>query len=146
MEIERKFLVIEIPDLTGVKHDKIVQGYISFSPESRIRKKGERYFHTQKGEEMIVREEIENEVSSEQGKALFERVISNLIEKTRYYIPLGKFTAELDIYEGKFKGLVVVEVEFESLDEANSFTPPYWFGQDISENMEYRNKILATKD
>ena len=65
--------------------------------------------------------------------------------KTRYYIPYDKHTIELDIYEGIFKGLIVAEVEFESLDEANLFTPPAWFGEDISNNIEYRNKILATK-
>ncbi len=145
MEIERKFLVEQIPDLTGIRHSKIVQGYISFSPETRIRKKDDTYYLTKKGEGMVAREEIEIEVSKKEADAYFERVISNLIEKTRYYIPLGKLTAELDIYEGKFKGLVVVEVEFESLDDANAFVPPLWFGEDISNNIEYRNKILATK-
>lgn len=145
MEIERKFLVEQIPDLAGVKSSKIVQGYISFSPETRIRKKDDTYYLTKKGEGMVAREEIEIEVSKKEADAYFERVISNLIEKTRYYIPLGKYTAELDIYEGKFKGLVVVEVEFESLDDANAFVPPLWFGEDISNNIEYRNKILATK-
>ena len=94
---------------------------------------------------MIAREEIECEVTPSQGEKYFEQVISNLIIKTRYYIDLGKYLAELDIYEGIFKGLVVVEVEFETLEEANAFTPPDWFGQDISNNIEYRNKILATK-
>ena len=145
MEIERKFLVEQIPDLTGVKSSKIVQGYISFSPETRIRKKDNTYYLTKKGEGTVAREEIEAKVSKDEGEAYFKRVISNLIEKTRYYIPLGKYTAELDIYEGKFKGLVVVEVEFESIDMANAFVPPMWFGEDISNNIEYRNKILATK-
>ncbi len=94
---------------------------------------------------MVVREEIENEVSQKEGERCFEQVISNLIVKTRYYIELGKHTAELDIYEGIFKGLVVVEVEFETIEDANAFTPPDWFGEDISNNIEYRNKILATK-
>ena len=146
MEIERKFLVEQIPDLAGVKSSKIVQGYISFSPETRIRKKDDTYYLTKKGEGMVAREEIEIEVSKKEADAYFERVISNLIEKTRYYIPLGKYTAELDIYEGKFDGLIVAEIEFPTLDEASSFTPPEWFSEDISEKKEYRNKILAQKD
>ena len=145
MEIERKFLVNEIPSLNGLRYSKITQGYISFSPETRIRKMDDKYYLTKKGEGMIAREEIESEVSKSEGEKYFEQVISNLIIKTRYYIPLEKYTIELDIYDGKFKGLVVAEVEFESLEEANLFTPPAWFGTDISNNIEYRNKILATK-
>lgn len=145
MEIERKFLVNEIPSLSGLRYSKITQGYISFSPETRIRKMDDKYYLTKKGEGMVVREEIENEVLKSEGEKYFEQVISNLIIKTRYYIPYDKHTIELDIYEGIFKGLIVAEVEFESLDEANLFTPPTWFGEDISNNIEYRNKILATK-
>ena len=29
MEIERKFLVAKMPSLDGLKHDKIIQGYVS---------------------------------------------------------------------------------------------------------------------
>ena len=146
MEIERKFLVNQIPSLNGYEKSNITQGYISFSPEVRIRKRDNKYYLTKKGEGMIARTEDEAEVSSIEGEKYFSQVISNLIEKTRYIIPLDSgYIAELDIYQGIFKGLVVVEVEFETLKQAQDFTPPEWFGEDISENIEYRNKILATK-
>lgn len=145
MEIERKFLVREIPNLEGLKCSKIKQGYISISPEVRVRKKDDTYYLTKKGEGMIVREEIEKEISKSEGEKYFSKIISNLIEKTRYYIKHDEYTIELDIYEGKFKGLIVAEIEFNTLDEAMAFTPPMWFGEDISENIEYRNKILAIK-
>ena len=145
VEIERKFLVSEIPCLDSLKYSKIEQGYISFSPETRIRKKDDKYYLTKKGEGMIVREEIEIEVSPEEGQEYFNKVISKLIKKTRYYIPYGKYTIELDIYEGELEGLVVAEVEFETEREAGEFLPPDWFCEDISEKIEYRNKILAIK-
>ena len=145
MEIERKFLVREIPNLEGLKCSKIKQGYISISPEVRVRKKDDTYYLTKKGEGMIVREEIEKEISKSEGEKYFSKIISNLIEKNRYYIKHDEYTIELDIYEGKFKGLIVAEIEFNTLDEAMAFTPPTWFGEDISENIEYRNKILAIK-
>ncbi len=145
MEIERKFLVKNLPELTGLKSSLIVQGYVSISPEVRIRKKDDKYFLTKKGEGTLCREEIECEVSKEVGEEYFSKVISNLVEKTRYYINIGKNIAELDIYKGIFNGLVVVEVEFDSLDELNSFIPPSWFGEDISENVEYRNRVIAMK-
>ncbi len=145
MEIERKFLVKNIPELKGLKSSEIVQGYVSISPEIRIRKKDDKYFITKKGEGTICREEVECEVTKEVGEEYFSKVISNLVEKTRYYINIGKNIAELDIYKGIFDGFVVVEVEFNSLEESNSFTPPSWFGEDISENMEYRNRVIAMK-
>lgn len=41
LEIERKFLVNEMPDLSQIASDEIVQGYLSFNPEIRIRIKGQ---------------------------------------------------------------------------------------------------------
>ena len=145
MEIERKFLVNEIPDLSDCESSKIVQGYISFSPEVRIRKRDDKYYLTKKGEGFIARTEDETELDPKEGEEYFKKVISNLIEKTRYVIPLDSYVAELDIYSGIFSGLVIVEVEFETLEKAKEFVPPLWFGEDVSENIEYRNKILATK-
>lgn len=145
MEIERKFLVGELPQLDGYLHSEIVQGYVSFSPEIRVRQLDDKYYRTEKGEGMIIREENEWEISKSEAEKLFKEVKTNLIEKTRYYIPYNNYTIELDIYKGKFKGLIVAEVEFDSLDEANAFVPPDWFIEDISEKREYRNKILALK-
>ena len=51
--------------------------------------------------------------------------------------------AELDVYHGELTGLVTVEVEFSSLEEAESFSPPAWFGEDITEDKRYKNKNLA---
>ena len=48
MEIERKFLVEKIPDLTNVKAIYIEQAYLSFSPEVRIRKKDKKFYMTVK--------------------------------------------------------------------------------------------------
>lgn len=145
MEIERKFLVKEMPCLDGCEKSEIVQGYISLTPETRIRKRDNQYYLTIKGEGDVVREETEKEVTEKEGKELFSRVESKLIEKTRYLINIGKYIAELDIYKNHLEGLVVVEVEFETEQEAENFTPPTWFGEDISKNKEYRNKVLAYK-
>lgn len=145
MEIERKFLVGELPQLDGYLHSEIVQGYVSFSPEIRVRQLDDKYYRTEKGEGMIIREENEWEIDKEAAEKMFKEVKTNLIEKTRYYIPYNKYVIELDIYKGVFKGLIVAEVEFESMEEAQAFTPPDWFIEDISEKREYRNKILALK-
>lgn len=146
MEIERKFLVKSLPDLSGAKSSEIKQGYVSISPEVRVRELAGKYYRTEKGEGTVMREEREWEISENEGKELFSKIQTNVIEKTRYYLPYGKYTIELDVYKGKFDGLIVAEIEFPTLNEANSFTPPEWFSEDVSEKKEYRNKILAQKD
>ena len=145
MEIERKFLVKKIPPLDGLKYDKIIQGYVSLLPEIRVRKKGDEYYICEKSDGDVVREEIERKIDEKTFDELFAKTSGRVIEKTRYYIPSGKYVFELDIYSGKHEGLIVVEVEFPTLEEANNFTPPDWFGEDVSARSEYRNKNLSLK-
>lgn len=143
MEIERKFLVKEVPDLTGVKYSEIKQGYFSLSPEKRVRQKDNKYYVTEKGEGDMVRQEREWEIGKKEAEGLFALSKTYIIEKKRYFIPCGKLTIELDIYGGRHSGLVVAEVEFESEEEALSFSPPEWFGTDITKDKSYKNMVLA---
>ena len=143
MEIERKFLVKELPDLTGVKYSEIKQGYFSVTPEKRVRQKDDKYYITEKGEGDMVRHEREWEIDKSEAAELFALSKTYIIEKKRYYLPIGKHTVELDIYEGRHEGLVVAEVEFESEDEALAFVPPAWFGKDITADKSYKNMVLA---
>lgn len=143
MEIERKFLVDKIPSLDGLKLDEITQAYLSIKPEIRVRKKGDKYYHTEKGEGALVREEIEYEITREEYLASYEKCEGRVIEKTRYYIPTGSLVMELDIYKGKHQGLVVCEIEFSSEEEASRFEIPSWLGKEITYDISFRNKILA---
>ena len=145
MEIERKFLVKALPELTNARCDKIKQGYFSIVPEKRVRQKGEKYILTEKGEGDMVREETEWEIDKDTAEKLFAQSKTYIIEKTRYYLPYEKYTVELDVYEGHHKGLIVAEVEFESEEQALAFVPPVWFGTDITKDKSYKNMMLATK-
>jgi CYTH domain-containing protein len=52
-------------------------------------------------------------------------------------------TIELDVFEGQYEGLMLAEVEFKNLEEAHSFTPPSWFGKDVTLTGEYQNSRLS---
>ncbi|HCT92067.1 MAG TPA: adenylate cyclase, partial [Lachnospiraceae bacterium] len=66
------------------------------------------------------------------------------LSKTRYLIPLdGNLTVELDVFNSPYEGLIIAEVEFPSIDEANSFTPPGWFGEDVTYSGQYHNSVLS---
>lgn len=143
MEIERKFLVKELPDLSGVKYSNIRQGYFSINPEKRVREKDGKYYITEKGEGDMVREENEWEIDEKTAIERFNMSKTYIIEKKRYYLPYGEYTIELDIYSGKHQGLIVAEVEFPNEREAKEFIPPSWFSTDITCDKSYKNMVLA---
>lgn len=154
LEIERKFLVKHIPDLSQIPNlqkNYIKQAYISTTPLLRIRQKNEQYFFTYKSRGTIQRTEVEEEITKEQFLNLWSKIEGYPIIKTRYTFPLVDIInknksclfVELDIYEGEHEGFKNVEVEFSSLEEANSFIPPEWFGEDITENFLYTNASLS---
>lgn len=144
LEIENKFLVSELPNLSDYIFDEIEQGYLSFVPEIRIRRKGEKYYITEKGEGTQTRLETETEIDGTAYSILSNLIQGRIIRKTRYKIPLkDSLIAELDIYHDDLEGLSTVETEFCSEKQAKEFIKPDWFGEDITENKEYKNKNLA---
>ena len=154
MEIERKFLITTLPDTSGCEFAEIEQSYIDFGesgePECRIRKMTKNgipeYFYTEKGMGDLCREEEEYEISAYSYEKLKELVISKTVTKVRYYLPISEnLIAEADVYGGALSGLHVVEVEFSSLEESEKFTPPEWFGEEITYDKAYKNKNLAKK-
>ena len=74
---------------------------------------------------------------------LLKKADGNIITKRRYLIPYGKYTIELDVFDGAFEGMVLAEVEFESLEEANAFTAPEWFIDDVTFSTKYHNSTLS---
>ena len=145
MEIERKFLVSNIPDLSeAFEVKKLEQGYISTSPVIRIRKSNNQFILTCKGKGLMAREEFELPLSEDEFLHLKQKTDHHTIIKTRYLISFLNHTIELDIFEGQLKGLVIAEVEFNSLEEANSFLPPTWFGEDVTMDYRYQNSHLTT--
>lgn len=145
MEIERKYLIRRLPEnLSQYQCKKIAQGYICTNPIVRIRKSDDEYYLTYKGKGLMAREEYNLPLTQEGYEHMLPKIDGRLIEKSRYLIPLdGKLTAELDIFEGDLAPLIIVEVEFDSLDAANSFIPPEWFGEDVTESRKYHNSNLA---
>lgn len=150
MEIERKFLIESMPELSGAQVKKIEQGYLCRGPVVRIRKSNEDYILTYKSKKglsqtyAIQNEEVELPLTKEAYEHLREKIDGQLVEKTRYVLalPQGR-RAELDVFEGRLQGLVFVEVEFESETAARDFAPPAWFGADVSGNGSFSNAYLA---
>ena len=145
MEIERKFLIKKLPDnLTSYKARKIEQAYLCTDPVVRVRRDNDVYYLTYKSKGMIVREEYNVPLTKEAYRHLLAKADGNIITKTRYEIPeKDNLTIELDVFEGKFDGLLLAEVEFASEEEALGYIPPEWFGEDVSNSTKYHNSTLS---
>lgn len=146
MEIERKFLIGNIPDLSEYKYHEIEQAYLNTNPVVRIRKEDDTYYLTYKGKGFMAREEYNLPLNKESYEHLLKKADGNIISKRRYLIPYDKYTIELDIFTGVFQGLVIAEVEFDSVDEANSFIGPDWFVEDVTSDKKYHNSYLSKLD
>lgn len=151
IEIEKTFLVKKIPkNLENFKSYKIKQGYISSQTSPlRIRQKGDKFELTKKiflkENDFSQAEEINIYLTEYEFNKLWPLVEKSL-EKTRYIIPLNNgLVGELDIFSGLLESLVFIEVEFESEEKMNSFTPPDWFGKDITQENFSANLFLAGK-
>lgn len=153
MEIERKFLIKEMPDLDKYPFKKLTQGYLNTSPTVRVRQEGEEYYLTYKSKSIdnIAREEYNLPLTREAFEHLIAKADGNIISKVRYFIPLGKnkegseLTLELDVFEPPFAPLIFGEVEFPSIEEAKSFEAPDWFGADVTDQREYYNSEMSKK-
>ncbi len=145
MEIERKFIPKNLPEnLNQYSFHRIEQAYLNTAPVLRIRKQDNTYILTYKGGGMMAREEYNLALNRKSYAHLLEKADGNVLTKTRYLIPIDDgLTAELDIFEGRFAGLILVEVEFDSVEQAESFTPPAWFGKEVTYDKRYHNSYLS---
>lgn len=148
MEIERKYLVGKLPGhIEEYPCRTISQGYLNTNPVVRIRRDDGKYELTYKSKGFMAREEYNLPLTREAYEHLLTKIDGRLIEKKRYMIPLEHgLTAELDVFEGTLAPLILVEVEFSSEEEADSFVPPSWFGEDVTFSGKYHNSSLSRLD
>jgi len=147
MEIERKFLIAELPlNLADYPRSRIEQGYLSTAPVLRVRRRDEEYFLTYKGPGLMSREEHEFPLTPEAYRHLLAKADGNLIVKERYRIPCGGYTIELDVFAPPLAPLVLAEVEFPGEEEALAFQPPAWFGREVTYDPAYTNAALSRKE
>lgn len=153
LEIERKFLLPEISEslvhegkLQFRSEHRIEQTYLALDTDQELRVRriidletNEMSFtHTFKKGNGLAREEIEYSIS----EAIYDQIIQAFdaipLTKNRITAVWEDMVVEIDCYDQV--DLIVVEVEFDSLEEANAFVAPEWFGKDISSEKQYSNK------
>lgn len=149
-EIERKFLLDQFPlNLEHSPYDYIEQGYLHVDDEEiRVRRitdmeGNHSHILTRKTGTGLVRGEYEAEISQEAFDILWPTTEGRRVVKKRYSGFEAGVSVSIDRYEGVHDGLVVVEVEFKSEDEASQFQQPSWTKEEITGRKGYSNKDLA---
>jgi adenylate cyclase len=144
-EIERKYLLTDdrwrAAADTGTRYQ---QGYLSGDRNCsiRVRIEGERAALNIKSATLgIQRHEYEYEIPLPDARQLLELFCPDTVSKTRYHVDYAGKTWEIDVFEGRNAGLVVAEVELDSIDETLELPP--WVGVEVSGQPRYYNTELA---
>ena len=145
IEIERRFLVKNMDKVNELvkqytdSKKTIIQDYVYSDVLTAIRKRkivkndNEKYIDTIKtGFNSLSINEFEEEMTKEQYDSIKPDSSRWTIEKDRYIIPYENgLKIELDVFHGKYEGLIFAEIEFESEDQAKNANIPDWFDVEI---------------
>jgi CYTH domain-containing protein len=140
IELERTFLAKHVPpDITNYPSKEVIDIYIpktAHHPVLRIRKNGDKY-------EITKKYPVKEGDSSEQHEftipltpeefAQLSSLDGKKVHKIRYFYPVNNHTAEVDVFQGALKGLVIIDFEFSTAEEKEAFTPPDFCGPDITQ-------------
>ncbi len=145
-EIERKFLVCNdsYRDMATIRIP-ILQGYISRRPEGTVRVRifGDKAYITVKGKNRgCIRSEWEYEIPIADAQAMLAEVTEgSILEKERLVVPYQGHQWEIDVFHGRFEGLVTAEIELP--DEYETFETPSFIGEEVTGDPRYFNSNLS---
>jgi adenylate cyclase len=144
-ETDRKFLVKSEFRHLAVREIKIIQSYLSIDPDKTIRLRitDDKAFLTVKSrpqKNSITRNEWEVEIPVVDAEEMMRICLPGRILKTRYMVPSGKHTFEIDVFHEKHEGLIVAEIELTSENE--NFIKPDWLGEEVTGMPQYYNANL----
>lgn len=158
IEIERKFLIPSTDVLPGfhvdLPHDTMVQGYLgkgSGAVRVRIVTPGcfdspVKAFLTLKGKGKKVRSEYEYVIPVKDALEMLSTMASCFVSKVRYYLRYEHGPIlEVDVFQEDRKGLVLVEVEFQDLEESDLYVPSFPC-KEVTEDRRFSNYQIALED
>lgn len=146
LEIERKFLISSFPRESLGCHLPLLihQCYLAVGDEEvRVRMVDHvDHFMTIKRGGGLIRSEHEFMI----GQSTYRQLIEGrkVLEKTRTIVNVQGGVIEVDEYLNlpyPYR-LMTAEVEFETLEAANSFVPPDWFGMDVTKDRAFKNQAI----
>ncbi len=145
-EIERKFLITGDAWRDVGTSTVFRQGYLSTIKERtvRVRAAGDQGSITIKGITIgATRTEFEYPIPLDDADAMLDELCERpIIEKTRHVVEVDGTIWEIDEFAGLNEGLIVAEVELDSVDQG--FTRPEWIGDEVTDDPRYFNANLIS--
>ncbi|MFZ2152809.1 MAG: hypothetical protein WAV41_01995 [Microgenomates group bacterium] len=132
-EIERKYLVKVMPDLTGVKVENQERYFLELGEiEKRITKiSGKCIYEEKSGSELFAANKTIKEITKIEFERLKAKSIRSLVRKS--YVLQRYPEISIKVYGGDYDGLIRAEFEFEYEEDSIKFVPPEWAGVEITE-------------
>lgn len=144
-EIERKFLVKELPNLSSIKVVSYERYYLFVGNgiELRIQRKNDEYELERKVATGDLSRTSDFCPLSAEEFNLLKRLSNKAIIRDAYQLSETP-DVSIKIYHGDYEGLVRAEFEFGSEIKAKSFTPPEWCGVEITDtDLGRDSRLLA---
>jgi CYTH domain-containing protein len=153
IELELTYLAGSLPnEIRNVQPIKMLDIYIPENeiehPHLRIRQRGDKYEITKKTPLVIGDASRQLELTIQLNQVEFETLVkasNRRIVKNRYQIQINGFDAEVDIFQDKLQGLVLIDFEFESERDKNNFIKPEIALADVTQEDFIAGGLLAGK-
>jgi adenylate cyclase len=152
IELERTYLAKELPaGLKDCPSKEMIDIYVPASaphPDLRIRKSGSSHVITRKrpvveGDSSRMLEET-IELSADEFSEL-NVVPGKRVEKKRYFYEQDGHTFEIDVFTGALSGLVLVDIEFDTVEEKDSFGMPSFCLVEVTQEKFIAGGMLCGK-
>lgn len=132
-QIDRKFLIEKMPSLFWRRSSIYERYFLQHGDlvEERIQKCGNVY-------EYEIRTAISPRERTREKRTITKEEFNHLkknhkpVIRETYIISKKNPRITINKYRGDYKGLVYAEAEFDSVDEAEAFSPPSWMGPEIT--------------
>lgn len=152
IELELTFLAKELPEnIKTVEPIRISDIYIPDTPEHshlRLRQKGDKYEITKKMPvvEGNSSEQIEQTIPLTKDEFEALAICSNKrVIKDRYKVEIEDKMAEVDVFRGGLEGLVLIDFEFDTVEEKANFKIPSIALADVTQEEFVAGGLLAGK-
>jgi len=152
LELEKTYLARSLPEgLASCPHTEVADLYIpaiDIHPVLRIRKKGDKLEITKKQPvvEGDASEQSEHTIrlTHEEYTALTS-IKGKAVRKIRYAYPYNGLNAEFDVFKDALEGLVLVDFEFKSPKDKNSFQIPDFCLVDVTQDDAFAGGMICGK-
>ncbi|MDE7160583.1 MAG: CYTH domain-containing protein [Muribaculaceae bacterium] len=146
-EIEHKYLVKDDSyKRLATSRFHIVQGYLNRDPDRtvRIRLRDDKGFLTVKGRNHgDTRQEFEYEIPFADAMAMISLCEGGVIDKTRWIVPYGGMTWEVDEFHGLLADITVAEIELH--ESTRDYPVPDFIGKEVTGDPSYYNSHLTLR-